>query len=142
MRAQHQRAAALRQGCAQMLDTLEVDQSLQALRARPPDQAGFEQRAAERLEVGLDQVVALVLGQAGQAQADVDLGDAAVAPAERMGEASEATPDRHLPAQRQHIDRSHEAQAEPQQPVPGTQEAIERDTFRIVLVFEYHRRAC
>ena len=125
-----------------MLDALEVDQPLQALRARPPDQAGLQQRAAERLEVVPDQVFALLRGQAGQAQRDIDVGDAAVAPAERIGDASEPAPDRQLPSQRQRVERAHQPQAEPQQPVPGTQEAIERDTFGIVLVFEYHRRAC
>ena len=125
-----------------MLHTFEVDESLQALRGRPPDHTGLQQRAAERLEVVPDEVLALLRGQARQAQADVDVGYAAIAPADCIGNASQPAADGHLPPQWQRVERTHQPQGEPQQPVPGTQEAIERDTFGIVLVFEYHRRAC
>src|SRR5690606_27347653 len=98
----------------QVLDALELDEPTQAFVSCPPDEAGFEDGAAKRLEVGPHQLGLLTLGQLGQAQPHVDARDVTIAPAERMCEPAERTPDRHLRSERQQVDDSDETKRNPQ----------------------------
>ena len=114
-----------------MFLALELNQLTQAPIAGPPHQARFQQGAAERLEVLADQFFALIFGQAGQAQSDIDGRDATVPAREAVGQSTERAPDGELRRQGQNVHGAHDPQAQPNGPKPRCEKAVERNTVGI-----------
>ena len=63
----------------------------------PPTERGFDQRDAERSEVGIQQSMAFARGEFREAQADIGQGDMSAISRQSLDETSQAPPDGELP---------------------------------------------